>query len=76
MLAPGPVRELARRLAAEKWKPTYVDPSWTQIPACENMFFRNLLVQKKSLLVGAARFELTTPCAQGRCATRLRYAPT
>ena len=28
------------------------------------------------LLVGAARFELTTPCAQGRCATRLRYAPT
>ena len=29
-----------------------------------------------SELVGAARFELTTPCAQGRCATRLRYAPT
>jgi hypothetical protein len=28
------------------------------------------------LLVGAARFELATPCAQGRCATRLRYAPT
>jgi hypothetical protein len=27
-------------------------------------------------MVGAARFELTTPCAQGRCATRLRYAPT
>jgi hypothetical protein len=26
-------------------------------------------------LVGAARFELATPCAQGRCATRLRYAP-
>src|SRR5687768_13156089 len=26
-------------------------------------------------MVGAARFELTTPCAQGRCATRLRYAP-
>src|ERR1039457_3992780 len=33
---------------------------------------RNLLI----LLVGAVRFELTTPCAQGRCATRLRYAPT
>ncbi len=33
---------------------------------------RKLLI----LLVGAARFELTTPCAQGRCATRLRYAPT
>ena len=27
-------------------------------------------------LVGAAGFELATPCAQGRCATRLRYAPT
>src|SRR5262249_13169062 len=27
-------------------------------------------------LVGAPRFELGTPCAQGRCATRLRYAPT
>src|SRR6185437_5709966 len=29
-----------------------------------------------SLLVGAGRFERPTPCAQGRCATRLRYAPT
>ncbi len=27
------------------------------------------------LLVGAGRFERPTPCAQGRCATRLRYAP-
>ena len=27
------------------------------------------------LLVGAIGFEPTTPCAQGRCATRLRYAP-
>ena len=26
--------------------------------------------------IGAPRFELGTPCAQGRCATRLRYAPT
>ena len=26
--------------------------------------------------VGAPRFELGTPCAQGRCATRLRYAPS
>ena len=25
---------------------------------------------------GAVRFQLTTPCAQGRCATGLRYAPT
>jgi TIR domain len=28
------------------------------------------------ILVGATGFEPVTPCAQGRCATRLRYAPT
>ena len=27
-------------------------------------------------VVGAAGFEPAAPCAQGRCATRLRYAPT
>ena len=27
-------------------------------------------------MVGARGFEPPTPCAQGRCATRLRYAPT
>src|SRR5262245_1657669 len=26
-------------------------------------------------MVGAARFELATPCSRSRCATRLRYAP-
>jgi hypothetical protein len=31
---------------------------------------------KVIVLVGAGRFERPTPCAQGRCATRLRYAPT
>jgi hypothetical protein len=30
----------------------------------------------KNHLVGATGFEPVTPCAQGRCATRLRYAPT
>jgi len=30
----------------------------------------------RKYLVGAGRFERPTPCAQGRCATRLRYAPT
>jgi hypothetical protein len=30
---------------------------------------------KKHKLVGAPRFELGTSCAQGRRATRLRYAP-
>ena len=29
----------------------------------------------RKAVVGVARFELTTPCAQGRCATRLRYTP-
>src|ERR1700683_5529747 len=27
-------------------------------------------------MVGATGFEPATPCAQGRCATRLRHAPT
>ena len=27
-------------------------------------------------VVGARGFEPPTPCAQGRCATRLRYTPT
>ena len=31
---------------------------------------------KNHRLVGAPRFELGTSCAQGRRATRLRYAPT
>ena len=26
--------------------------------------------------IGASRFERPTPCSQGRCATRLRYAPS
>jgi hypothetical protein len=34
------------------------------------------LLVSHQILVGAAGFELATPCAQGRCATRLRYAPT
>ncbi len=32
--------------------------------------------QLLKVLVGARGFEPPTPCAQGRCATRLRYAPT
>ena len=36
------------------------------------------IISVKSLkrLVGAARFELTTPSPPVKCATRLRYAPT
>jgi hypothetical protein len=33
-------------------------------------------VKERMKLVGARGFEPRTPCAQGRCATRLRYAPT
>src|ERR1017187_7382446 len=40
-------------------------------------FFTDVLDGRKLLilLVGAGRFERPTPCAQGRWATRLRYAP-
>src|SRR6266576_440496 len=34
------------------------------------------LLARASHLVGASRFERPTTCAQGRCATRLRYAPS
>ena len=34
------------------------------------------LLESAGDMVGAGRFERPTPCAQGRCATRLRYAPT
>src|ERR1700692_3704829 len=37
---------------------------------------RNMSPPRMKALVGAIGFEPTTPCAQGRCATRLRYAPT
>jgi hypothetical protein len=36
----------------------------------------NRTLKTKELMVGAPRFELGTSCAQGRRATRLRYAPT
>src|SRR5256885_14986266 len=34
------------------------------------------LLAGASHLVGASRFERPTTCAQGRCASRLRYAPS
>src|SRR5258707_4180901 len=42
------------------------------LPGLQFAIPSNSLIQ----LVGAGRFERPTPCAQGRCATRLRYAPT
>ena len=47
-------------------KPRHKAPSGTLVPCSKTLI----------LLVGAGRFERPTPCAQGRCATRLRYAPT
>src|SRR6266852_6896228 len=37
---------------------------------------RRIAEINENKLVGATGFEPVTPCAQGRCATRLRYAPT
>jgi hypothetical protein len=37
---------------------------------------RNPPPERLAVVVGARGFEPRTPCAQGRCATRLRYAPT
>jgi hypothetical protein len=37
--------------------------------------FYKLKKIRQMILVGAPRFELGTSCAQGRRATRLRYAP-
>ena len=34
------------------------------------------IMDDRKNMVGAAGFEPTTPCPPGRCATRLRYAPT
>ena len=37
---------------------------------------KELVGKAVARMVGASRFELETSCAQGRRATRLRYAPT
>jgi hypothetical protein len=34
-----------------------------------------LYISGTEIVVGVARFELTTPCSRSRCATRLRYTP-
>jgi hypothetical protein len=57
---------------AEDWR---VPAENSEAHVGENWRFQNVLLQKKSM-VGARGFEPRTPCAQGRCATRLRYAPT
>ena len=64
-----------RQVAAAKLEALLFGPKLDPNSNGRNMRSPDLLVQKK-LLVGAIGFEPTTPCAQGRCATRLRYAPT
>ena len=49
-----------------------MDPSWSSDASRDN----NSELKTQELVVGASRFELETSCAQGRRATRLRYAPT
>src|SRR6266403_23545 len=40
------------------------------------LLYPSELLARASQLVGASRFERPTTCAQGRCASRLRYAPS
>src|SRR5690606_24694901 len=59
------------------------EPGWHATdcqPIVSRRSIRVRQIHKRSktlrILVGATGFEPATPCAQGRCATRLRYAPT
>jgi hypothetical protein len=57
------------------FRPHYV--TWSEQQKIEFAApINELLLKSAGGLVGAGRFERPTPCAQGRCATRLRYAPT
>src|SRR5438034_2297554 len=56
---------------------TELDPPWHPRNALEGRsLYPPELLARASHLVGASRFERPTTCAQGRCATRLRYAPS
>ncbi len=69
-------RSANRRGAVEKLEALLIgpqsDPKFTNSTTGAS---RNVL-KLQEILVGARGFEPRTPCAQGRCATRLRYAPT
>ena len=64
-----PIRETSRKNRSKFAVVVLAEDVGRQLP-----YFRVFLF--RYLLVGAGRFERPTPCAQGRCATRLRYAPT
>ena len=71
------------RLQGSLTAPTNRTTAWTRVKACGYLCGHNRRNAAAGLgklcvkeLVGARGFEPPTPCAQGRCATRLRYAPT
>src|SRR5438128_11961910 len=59
----------------KNWRRWFLDPNGPKFHGLKIWRSQNLLKAQR-MLVGAIGFEPTTPCAQGRCATRLRYAPT
>ena len=61
-----------------QWKASrglYLDPNGPEF-ASDTISSNKSELKTQELVVGAWRFELQTSCAQGRRATRLRYAPT
>src|ERR1700756_1231139 len=70
----GPLRLGEGMQTEQGWHATDCQP----IVSRRSIRVRQIHKRSKTLriLVGAAGFEPATPCAQGRCATRLRYAPT
>src|SRR5690348_9564492 len=72
ILSAGEVEPIRRRLSrqAKSLRLAYAR-SGQALSAVKDLGF-----EKRQRMVGAIGFEPMTPCAQGRCATRLRYAPT
>ena len=75
----GPLCVVAAMVSSSSaFRPLHAGSSWSRheyAPKCTVRLLENASNLMKTL-VGAGRFERPTPCAQGRCATRLRYAPT
>jgi hypothetical protein len=68
---PRRVRSPAPRCCAPATIGPAGTPAWAQV----RRILHHILCRFCEV-VGAARFELTTPCTQNRCATRLRHTPT
>ena len=65
-----------QRRAVESVEGLVFGPKWTQVRVPTPDHGNKSELKNWELVVGARGFEPPTPCAQGRCATRLRYAPT